>query len=255
KQERHLTGNNRFLDPASIEDYLALGGYQALCRVLFDTSPEDLIKEIKKSKLRGRGGAGFPTGNKWAFCREAKGAPKYIICNADEGDPGAYMDRSLFEGNPYSIIEGMTIGAHAIGASEGIVYIRNEYPLAIENAGLAIEKAKGYGLLGKDILGTGFGFEIRIVRGAGAFVCGEETALMASIEGKKGEPRQRPPFPIQKGLWGRPTNINNVETWANIPVIINNGAEWYSKIGTEHSKGTKIFSLVGKINNTGLIEV
>ncbi|MEW5692622.1 MAG: NADH-quinone oxidoreductase subunit NuoF [Candidatus Hydrogenedentota bacterium] len=255
KQERLLTLNNRFLDPCNIEDYILSGGYRALCKVLADYSPEELITEIKNSKLRGRGGAGFPTGFKWSFCRKAQGEPKYIICNADEGDPGAYMDRSLLEGNPHSVIEGMVIGAYAIGATEGFIYVRNEYPLAVENASIAIEQAKKYGFLGNDIFGCGFNFKIKIVRGAGAFVCGEETALIYSVEGKKGTPRQRPPFPAQKGLWGKPTNINNVETWANIPLIINNGDKWYSKIGTNKSKGTKIFSLVGKINNTGLIEV
>ncbi|MBU4189755.1 MAG: FAD-dependent oxidoreductase, partial [Candidatus Thermoplasmatota archaeon] len=207
------------------------------------------------SPTRGRGGAGFPTGFKWDFCRKAKGDVKYIVCNADEGDPGAYMNRSLLEGNPHSVLEGMLIGAYAIGATEGFIYVRHEYPLAIKNVKTAIEQMKNYGLLGKKILGKDFDFDISVVTGAGAFVCGEETALIASIEGKKGEPMQRPPFPAQKGIWRKPTNINNVETWANIPLIINNGAEWFSKIGTEGSKGTKIFSLVGKINNTGLVEV
>ncbi|MCG2827373.1 MAG: FAD-dependent oxidoreductase, partial [Thermoplasmatales archaeon] len=230
-------------------------GYSTLCKVLKTMTPEDVIDIVKKSGLRGRGGAGFPTGFKWDFCRKAKGDVKYIVCNADEGDPGAYMNRSLLEGNPHSVLEGMLIGAYAIGATEGFIYVRHEYPLAIKNVKTAIEQMKNYGLLGKKILGKDFDFDISVVTGAGAFVCGEETALIASIEGKKGEPMQRPPFPAQKGIWRKPTNINNVETWANIPLIINNGAEWFSKIGTEGSKGTKIFSLVGKINNTGLVEV
>ena len=254
-QLRLLMGSNQLIDPTEIEDYIAIGGYNALAKVLNRISPEEVIEEIKKSGLRGRGGAGFPTGFKWSFCRKAKGEIKYIICNADEGDPGAYMDRSLLEGNPHSIIEGMLIGAYAIGATEGFIYVRTEYPLAVKNSKLALEQAKEFGFLGENILSSGFNFDIKINRGAGAFVCGEETALMASIEGKRGEPRQRPPFPVQKGLGGKPTNINNVETWANVPMIINKGADWYSKIGTEKSKGTKIFSLVGRINNTGLVEV
>jgi NADH-quinone oxidoreductase subunit F len=255
KQRRNLIANNALIDPTNIDDYLAIGGYGALCKVLNGMKPEEVIDEVKKSGLRGRGGAGFPTGYKWDFCRKAKGNPKYIICNADEGDPGAYMDRSLLEGNPHSILEGMAIGAYAIGAREGFIYVRNEYPLAVKNATTAINQAREYGLLGKDILGSNLDFDIKINRGAGAFVCGEETALIASIEGRKGEPRQRPPFPAQKGLWNKPTNINNVETWANIPIIISKGAAWYSKIGTKNNTGTKIFSLVGKINNTGLVEV
>jgi len=255
KQRRLLLENNLMVDPKNINDYLAIGGYEALSKVFAGMSSEEVIEEIKKSGLRGRGGAGFPTGKKWEACRRAKGDIKYVICNADEGDPGAYMDRSLLEGNPHSILEGMLIGAYAIGASEGFIYVRDEYPLAVENVTIAINQAKEYGLLGKNILGSGFNFEIKINRGAGAFVCGEETALMASIEGRKGEPRQRPPFPAQKGLWGKPTNINNVETWANVPLIISKGADWYSRIGTDKSKGTKIFSLVGKINNTGLVEI
>ena len=218
-------------------------------------SPISVIDEIKKSGLRGRGGAGFPTGLKWEICNKTKGDMKYIVCNADEGDPGAYMDRSVLEGNPHSVLEGMLIGAYAIGAREGFVYVRNEYPLAVKNLGIALTQARDYGLLGEDILGFDFDFNVSIIRGAGAFVCGEETALMASIEGRKGVPRQRPPFPAQKGIWGKPTNINNVETWANVPLIISQGADQYSKIGTSDSKGTKIFSLVGKINNTGLVEV
>ena len=255
KQQRTVLEKNPQVDPTKITDYLVIGGYRALAKALSEMSPERIIEEVKKSGLRGRGGAGFPTGFKWDFCRRAKGDKRYIICNADEGDPGAYMDRSLLEGNPHSVLEGMLIGAYAIGADEGIIYVRNEYPLSVKNVTIALEQARECGLLGRNILGSGFDFEIRIKRGAGAFVCGEETALIASIEGRRGEPRQRPPFPAIKGLWGKPTNINNVETWANVPLIINKGADWYSSIGTERSKGTKIFSLVGKINNTGLVEV
>jgi len=254
-QHRIVFGKNGSIDPYKIEDYFTIGGYESAGKALCNMTPEKIIDEIKKSGLRGRGGAGFPTGFKWSFCRKAKGDKKYIICNADEGDPGAYMDRSLLEGNPHSILEGMIIGAYAIGANEGFVYVRDEYPIAVNTIKNAIKQAQQYGLLGKNILNSNFDFDIKIVRGAGAFVCGEETALIASIEGKKGEPRQRPPFPAQKGLWRKPTNINNVETWANIPLIISKGAKWYSKIGTDKSKGTKIFSLVGKINNTGLVEV
>ena len=255
KQKPLIMAKNELIDPTEIEDYIAVDGYKALSRALTAFAPEKIIDEIKKSGLRGRGGAGFPTGFKWEFCRKAKGDLKYIICNADEGDPGAYMDRSLLEGNPHSVLEGMLIGAYAIGAHQGFVYVRGEYPLAVKNTQIAIDKAREYGLLGQNILGSGFDFDIKINRGAGAFVCGEETALMASITGRLGEPRQRPPFPVQKGLWGKPTNINNVETWANVPLIISEGADWYSRIGTKTSKGTKIFSLVGKINNTGLVEV
>ena len=255
KQCRNLLKNNVLVDPTKIDDYIEIGGYSALFKVLKDMSPEDVIDVVKKSGLQGRGGAGFPTGFKWDFCRKAKGNMKYIVCNADEGDPGAYMNRSLLEGNPHSVLEGILIGAYAIGATEGFIYVRHEYPLAIKNVKIAIGQMRKYGLVGKKILGKDFSFDLNVVEGAGAFVCGEETALMASIEGKKGEPRQRPPFPAQKGIWGKPTNINNVETWANIPIIINNDAEWFSNIGTEGSKGTKIFSLVGKINNTGLVEV
>jgi NADH:ubiquinone oxidoreductase subunit F (NADH-binding) len=218
-------------------------------------NPEDVIETIIASGIRGRGGAGFPTGSKWKFARNAKGDIKYIICNADEGDPGAYMDRSLMEGNPHRILEGMIIGAYAIGAAEGYIYIRDEYPLALTNITLAINQAEEHGLLGNNIMGTDFSFNVKIAKGAGAFVCGEETALIHSIEGKVGEPRQRPPFPAVQGLWKKPTNINNVETWGNIPIIIEKGSDWFAGIGTESSKGTKIFSLVGKINNTGLVEV
>ena len=255
KQKRIIFGNNGFIDPTDIRDYIALDGYRALTKILFDMTSEEVIEEIIASGLRGRGGAGFLTGKKWEICHDVNSDVKYVICNADEGDPGAYMDRSLLEGNPHSVIEGMIIGAYAIGASEGYIYVRMEYPLAVKNVTLAITEAKKLGLLGESILGSEFGFDIHVFRGAGAFVSGEETSLMASIEGKRAFPRQRPPFPAQEGLWGKPTNINNVETWANVPLIINKGAEWYSKIGTRGSKGTKIFSLVGKINNTGLVEV
>jgi len=255
KQKRLLLANNLQVNPTSINDYLAAKGYSALSKVLQEKTPDEVINEIKESGLRGRGGAGFPTGRKWELCRKARGDVKYVICNADEGDPGAYMDRSLLEGNPHSVIEGMIIGAYAIGASEGFIYVRNEYPLAVRHCRLAVQKAREYGFLGNDILGSGFSFDIKISMGAGAFVCGEETALIASIQGGRGIPRQRPPFPAERGLWDRPTNINNVETWANVPLIMTKGASWYSKIGTEGSKGTKIFSLVGKINNTGLVEV
>ena len=255
KQRRLLLSDNLRVDPTSIEDYLSIGGYSALSKSLREKTPDKVISEIKQSDLRGRGGAGFSTGGKWELCRKAKGDVKYVICNADEGDPGAYMDRSLLEGNPHSVIEGMIIGGYAIGSREGIVYVRDEYPLAVSHCKLAIEKAREHGLLGDNILSSGFSFNITISMGAGAFVCGEETALIASIEGRRGTPRQRPPFPAQRGLWNKPTNINNVETWANVPLIMKNGASWYSLIGTEKSKGTKIFSLVGKINNTGLVEV
>ncbi len=255
KQERIIFGNNGFIDPTDIRDYIALDGYKALTKILFDMTSEEVIEEITASGLRGRGGAGFLTGKKWEICHDVNSDVKYVICNADEGDPGAYMDRSLLEGNPHSVIEGMIIGAYAIGASKGYIYVRMEYPLAVKNVTRAIAEAKKLGLLGESILGSEFGFDIHVFRGAGAFVSGEETSLMASIEGRRAFPRQRPPFPAQEGLWGKPTNINNVETWANVPLIINKGAEWYSQIGTRGSKGTKIFSLVGKINNTGLVEV
>ncbi|MGD9962430.1 MAG: NADH-ubiquinone oxidoreductase-F iron-sulfur binding region domain-containing protein [Thermoplasmata archaeon] len=255
KQTRLLLGNNAIVDPTDIEDYVVIGGYSALAKALSTMKPEKVIEEVKKAGLRGRGGAGFPTGLKWEITRKAKGTQKYVVCNADEGDPGAFMDRSLLEGNPHSILEGLTIGAYAIGASKGFVYVRNEYPLAVQNVTLAVEQARERGLLGERILGTEFSFDVEIVRGAGAFVCGEETALIASIEGARGVPKQRPPFPSDRGIWGKPTNINNVETWANVPIIIEKGADWYSKVGTKGSKGTKIFALVGKINNTGLVEV
>jgi len=254
-QERLVFGPNRKIDPRSIEDYLAIGGYQALAKALFGMMPEQIIKEVKEANLRGRGGAGFPTGIKWEAARNAKGDTKYVIVNCDEGDPGAYMDRSLMEGNPYGVLEGLIIGAYAIGAHEGYIYVRQEYPLAVENVGIAIKRAEEHGLLGKDILSSGFDFNVKVHRGAGAFVCGEETALLMSLEGKVGEPRPRPPYPAVKGLWDKPTNINNVETWATIPLIINRGASAFTAIGTAGSKGTKIFSLVGKITNTGLVEV
>lgn len=255
KQLRLLLGNNRFVDPTKIEDYIAVGGYNALCKVLSEMKPEEVIEEIKKSGLRGRGGAGFHTGIKWESCRRTEGDIKYVVCNADEGDPGAYSDRSLLEGNPHSIIEGMIIGAYAIGAHDGYIYVRYEYPLAIENTHIALKQAREYGLLGENILSSGFDFDIKLAMGGGAFVCGESTALMASIEGKMGEPRAKYIHTVERGLWNKPTTLNNVKTWANVPLIINNGADWYSKIGTEKSKGTGIFSLVGKINNTGLVEV
>ena len=254
-QERNIIGNNIKIDPKSIDDYLALGGYAALAKCLSGMTPEEVVAEIKKSGLRGRGGGGFPTGVKWDAARNAPGDIKYVIVNADEGDPGAFMDRAVLEGNPHSILEGLIIGAYAIGARHGYVYVRQEYPLALENVTVAIQQAADYGFIGKNILGSGFDFEIKVNRGAGAFVCGEETALLLSLEGKPGEPRARPPYPATHGLWGRPTNINNVETWANVPLIINHGADWYTQFGTAKSKGTKIFSLVGKINNTGLVEV
>ncbi|TKJ27674.1 MAG: NADH-quinone oxidoreductase subunit F [Promethearchaeota archaeon Loki_b31] len=253
-QKRILTGDNPLIDPTNIEDYIAIGGYKALAKAL-SMHPKEIIEEIKKSGLRGRGGAGFSTGIKWEIASKQKSDVKYIICNADEGDPGAYMDRNLLEGNPQLIIEGMIIGAYSIGANKGWVYVRDEYPLAVKNITINIKKAREMGVLGKNILNTGFDFDIEITRGAGAFVCGEETALIHSIEGKRGNPSQRPPFPAQKGLFGQPTNINNVETWANVPKIIEKGADWYANIGTKTSKGTKIFSLVGKVENTGLVEV
>jgi len=253
-QQRTLLGNNPLIDPTNIEDYIALGGYKSLAKSL-KLKPEETIDVMKKSGLRGRGGAGFPTGIKWEIVRKQPGNEKYIICNGDEGDPGAYMDRSVLESNPHSVIEGMIIGAYAMGSNEGWMYVRNEYPLAIKNLIVAIEQAREYGLLGKDILGSGFNFDVKMAKGAGAFVCGEETSLIASIEDRRGMPRQRPPFPAQRGLFGKPTNINNVETWANVPVIMEKGADWFAGIGTKTSKGTKIFSLVGKIKNSGLVEV
>ena len=254
-QRRLVFGPNRKIDPQAIEDYIAIGGYQALARALFEMTPQQVIDELKASKLRGRGGAGFPTGVKWEAARNAGAQPKYVVVNCDEGDPGAYMDRSLMEGNPHSVIEGLIIGAYAIGCREGYVYVRQEYPLAVKNLDIALRQAGEHGLLGKDILGSGFDFTVTVHRGAGAFVCGEETALLMSLEGKPSEPRPRPPYPAVRGLWDKPTTINNVETWANVPLIINHGAASFAAIGTEGSKGTKIFSLVGKIANTGLVEV
>ena len=257
QQKRLILGGNGRIDPESIDDYVALGGYSALSKALFRMDPEEVITQVIQSGLRGRGGGGFSTGWKWDSCRnaESEDGTRYVICNADEGDPGAYMDRSVLEGNPHSILEGMTIGAYAIGSHNGYIYVRNEYPLAVKNVSTAIHQARAYGLLGENILGSGFDFDIKISRGGGSFVCGESTALMASLEGRVGRPRAKYIHTVEKGLYDRPSNLNNVETWANVPLIINKGAEWYSKIGTEGSKGTKIFSLVGKINNTGLVEV
>ncbi|RLC46882.1 MAG: NADH-quinone oxidoreductase subunit NuoF [Candidatus Coatesbacteria bacterium] len=246
--------NRGRIDPERIEDYIAFDGYMGLAKAL-EMSPEEIIEEVKVSGLRGRGGAGFPTGTKWQVCRDQPSTPKYLVCNADEGDPGAFMDRSVLEADPHAIIEGMIIGARAIGAEQGFIYVRTEYPLAVQRIKKAIQQAEENGLLGEGILGSDLKFTLSVVQGAGAFVCGEESALMQSIMGKVGRPKQRPPFPAQKGLWGKPTNINNVETWANIPQIILNGGEWLAGLGTENSKGTKIFSLVGKVNNTGLVEV
>jgi NADH-quinone oxidoreductase subunit F len=255
KQQRIILRNCGRINPERIEDYIATGGYQALPKVLNEMTPEQLIDEIKRSGLRGRGGAGFPTGTKWEFCHNAVGDQKYMICNADEGDPGAFMDRSTMEGDPNTVIEGMTIAAYAIGASEGYIYIRAEYPLAVKRVRIALKQAEEKGFLGDNILGSGFSFHIHVKEGAGAFVCGEETALLASIEGKRGMPRSRPPFPAHSGLWGKPTTINNVKSLATVPVIIARGADWYASTGTEKSKGTCVFALTGKIANSGLIEV
>lgn len=254
-QNRLLLDNNAKIDPKKIEDYIALGGYSALAKAIFQMTPEQVVEEVKKANLRGRGGGGFPTYRKWESTRDAPGEPKYVIVNCDEGDPGAFMNRALMEGNPHCILEGLVIGAYAIGSHEGFVYVRQEYPLAVENMGIAIGQAEKYGLLGKDILGSGFDFKVKIHRGAGAFVSGESSALMTAIEGRVGEPRPKYVHTSEKGVWDKPSALNNVETWANIPLIINNGAEWFRSIGTEGSKGTKIFSLVGKVNNTGLVEV
>lgn len=254
RQKKIVLANCGKIDPEKIDAYLEVDGYKSIKKAL-GMSPEDLREIVKQSGLRGRGGAGFPTGLKWELCAANKENPKYVICNADEGDPGAFMDRSVVEGNPHSIIEGMTIGAYAIGSHFGYVYIRAEYPLAVQRLQMALEQAREYGFLGRNIHNSDFDFDIKVKLGAGAFVCGEETALIASIEGERGMPRAKPPFPANKGLWGKPTIINNVETWANLPPIIRNGAEWYAAIGSEKSKGTKVFALTGKINNTGLIEV
>jgi len=247
--------NRGRINPENINDYIAFDGYMGLAKALREMTPEEIIEALKVAGLRGRGGAGFPTFKKLEICRAQADTPKYLICNADEGDPGAFMDRSILEADPHAVIEGMAIGAKAIGAQQGFVYVRMEYPLALERVKKAIAQAEENGLLGDDILGSGLRFNLSVVRGAGAFVCGEETALMSSIEGKVGRPRPRPPFPAVSGLWGKPTNINNVETWANVAQIMLKGGEWFSEIGTEKSKGTKVFSLVGKINNTGLVEV
>ncbi len=255
KQLRITLRNTGIIDPESIEDYLEVKGYEALAHMLENMAPADVIDTVTASGLRGRGGAGFPTGVKWKLTAEADGDPKYVVCNADEGDPGAFMDRTAIEGDPHSILEGMAIGAYAIGASQGYIYIRAEYPLAVKRLRQAIEQAEKYNLLGDNILGTGFNFHIDIKLGAGAYVCGEETALINSMEGRRGMPRPRPPFPSISGFWEKPTLINNVETWANVPAILMNGPEWFSKIGTEGSKGTKVFALAGKIKNTGLVEV
>ncbi len=256
KHQRLIVLRNRGrIDPELIEEYIAYDGYVAAAKALGDMTPEAIVAEISASGLRGRGGAGFPTGRKWDLCRRQPATPKYLICNGDEGDPGAFMDRSVLEADPHAVVEGMIIGAKAIGASRGFIYIRDEYPLAVKRVGIALRQARERGLLGKDILYTGFDFDLEIVRGAGAFVSGEETALIASIEGQRAYPRQRPPYPAEHGLWGQPTVINNVETWANVPSIIRRGSGWFASLGTETSKGTKIFSLVGKINNTGLVEV
>ena len=254
-QERVALRNCGVINPENIDEYIAVDGYEALGRVLTGMTPEDVIKVIKDSGLRGRGGGGFPTGTKWQFARASAGDVKYVCCNADEGDPGAFMDRSVLEGDPHVVLEAMTIAGYAIGAHQGYIYVRAEYPIAIQRLQIAIRQARDYGFLGKDIFGTGFDFDIELRLGSGAFVCGEETALMTSIEGHRGEPRPRPPFPAVKGLFGVPTILNNVETWANIPRIILKGAEWFASMGTEKSKGTKVFCLVGKINNTGLVEI
>jgi NADH-quinone oxidoreductase subunit F len=254
-QVRRVLAKCGLIDPKNIDHYILQGGYGALAKVLISMSPEEVVEQVKKAKLRGRGGAGFPTGVKWGLAREASGTPKYIVCNADEGDPGAFMDRAVLEGDPHAVLEGMLIAAFAIGAEQGFIYVREEYPIAVEHLTIAISQAEQMGFLGEDILGTGLNFQLGLKMGAGAFVCGEETALMASIEGRRGMPRPRPPFPAQAGIDGRPTNINNVETFANVPMIINHGPEWYTTVGTEESGGTKVFSLAGKVNNTGLVEV
>jgi NADH:ubiquinone oxidoreductase subunit F (NADH-binding)/(2Fe-2S) ferredoxin len=255
KQRRVALRNCGSIDPERLDEYVARDGYASLEKALFEFTPEQVIDEVKRSGLRGRGGGGFPTGLKWEFCHRSPGDLKYLICNADEGDPGAFMDRSILEGDPHTLIEGMAIAAYAIGCREGYIYCRAEYPLAIKRLKIAIAQAEERGFLGDNILGSDFTFHLHIKEGAGAFVCGEETALMASIEGQRGMPRVRPPFPAQKGLWGKPSNINNVETYANVPVIIGKGADWFGSMGTEKSKGTKVFALTGKVNNTGLVEV
>ncbi len=255
RQRKIILRNSGLIDPVRIEEYIARDGYQSLARVLLDISPQEVIEAVIHSGLRGRGGGGFPTGRKWQICHDTPGQPKYVICNGDEGDPGAYMDRTVLESDPYSVIEGLTIAGYAIGAHEGYFYVRDEYPLAVECLTQAVARAEELGLLGKNILGSGFDFNVTIVRGAGAFVCGEETALISSIEGGLGEPRPRPPFPAVSGLWNQPTVINNVKTLATVPVIISRGADWYAGIGVEGNAGTVVFSLVGKVANTGLVEV
>jgi NADH:ubiquinone oxidoreductase subunit F (NADH-binding)/(2Fe-2S) ferredoxin len=254
-QDRHLLAQNRLVDPCSIEDYIAMGGYAAFAKALFEIPPESIVREIKDSGLRGCGGGGFPTGRKWSECRKAPGDEKYVICNADEGDPGAYMDRCVLEGNPHLVLEGMMIGALAIGALQGYVYVRNEYPLAVKHTRVAVEQAREIGLLGANILGSSFSFDLDIARGGGAFVCGESTALMSSLEGKVGEPRPKDVHTVTEGLWHKPTTLNNVETWANVPAIILNGSSWFASKGSKKSKGTKILALTGHIKNTGLVEV
>ena len=254
-QEQIVLAHNGEIDPTSIDEYIAVGGYSALAKALTTMTPEETLAQVELSGLRGRGGGGFLTGRKWRSCRKAPGDPKYVICNGDEGDPGAFMDRSLMEGNPHAVIEGMIIGAYAIGSSEGYIYVRNEYPLAVVHLRMAIEAAGAAGLLGENILDTGFSFDVRINRGGGAFVCGESTALMASLEGRPGEPRAKYVHTVESGLHSKPTNLNNAETWANVPAIIDRGGEWFASIGTEKSKGTKVFSLVGQVVNTGLVEV
>lgn len=255
KQQRIVLRNCGHINPEEIEEYLAAGGYEGLKRALFELTPEQVIEEVTRSGLRGRGGAGFPTGRKWGFCQSSPGTDKYIICNADEGDPGAFMDRSVLEADPHAVIEGMLIGAYAIGASEGYVYVRAEYPLAIKRLRIALKQGEERGFLGNNILGSNFSFRVHIMEGAGAFVCGEETALMASLEGQRGMPRSRPPFPAVSGLWGKPTNINNVKTLASVSVILARGADWYAGIGSDGTKGTAVFALTGKIANSGLVEV
>jgi NADH-quinone oxidoreductase subunit F len=254
-QDRSLLSGNRAVDPRSLEDYIAAGGYTALTRVLAGMAPQAVVEEVTASGLRGRGGGGFPTGRKWQECREAPGEEKYVVCNADEGDPGAYMDRCVLEGNPHRVLEGMIIGAFAVGAVRGYIYVRKEYPLAVQHAKLAVQQAREYGFLGENILGSSFSFDVEVARGGGAFVCGESTALMASLEGRVGEPRPKDIHTVQEGLWNKPTLLNNVETWANIPGIITNGAAWFSAKGTAGSKGTKILALTGQVKNTGLVEV
>lgn len=255
KQRRRILANNGRIDPTNILDYIAVGGYQALVKTITNMSCEEIIDTVEKSGLRGLGGAGFPTGRKWRLCRKAAGDVKFVIGNGDEGDPGAFSDRSLMEANPHSILEGMIIGAYAIGANQGYLYVRAEYPLALKHLQIAIDQAREYGFLGNNIFSSGFDFDIKINQGGGAFVCGESSALVASIEGKMGEPRAKYIHTVERGLWNKPTNLNNVKTWASVPLIINNGVDWYAGIGTEKSKGTAIFSLVGKVNNTGLVEV